>query len=217
MPEQGETLWIWLGLFLLEVCFILKWSPQFWRAVPPSWMLLMALLSPKEAVMLGRPICFNITQPPCICMQMGMMSFLSGRSAVLPQQLLLRTHDHLVRQGGTWLHQVLKTRGYGLPLQTLEDHSVVFEFEVGFLLIQNSGVYESKLKLLFKTQVNGFSFCLWLPQWLILWPGDVMLLFSFLKIHQASEEQMEDLSLCLPSWMTLRSQNCQSTFGKAFL
>lgn len=64
--NDAKTLQIGLGLFLHEVCFILKWAPPCRRAVPPSWMLLMVLLSPKEAVMLGKPICFNITLPSCI-------------------------------------------------------------------------------------------------------------------------------------------------------
>lgn len=64
--KTGETLQIGLGLFLPEIYFILKWAPPCWRAVPPSWLLLMVLLSPKEAVMLGKPICFNITQPSCL-------------------------------------------------------------------------------------------------------------------------------------------------------
>lgn len=53
------------GVFLQEVCFTLEQAPRWLQAVPPSWLLLMAFLSLEEAVVLGKPICFNTTNPCC--------------------------------------------------------------------------------------------------------------------------------------------------------
>lgn len=178
----------------------------------------MALLSPKEAVMLGKPICFKVIQPPC---RWG--SFFPSccqRFAALPWQLLLSTCGLLLRLGDAWL---IQSECWKLWLWTASPNpkgcSVVLS-EVDFFSIKNSRMFMnqssghcSRLKSMFFFPLSvAFLVACSLP-----WRYIFSYFSSFFKTLYASGEQMGIISVWLPSWLALLSQNCLSTFRKAFI